>query len=109
MGVTKELIKEGTGPAPTAGQTVTVHCTGYLATNPPKQFWTTRDSQPFSFKVGVGKVIRGWDEGVLQMQLGELSRLHISGDYAYGPRGFPAWGIGANQALIFEIELLKVE
>ena len=107
MGVEREVIKEGTGAVPTKGRKVTVHCTGFLADG--KKFWSTKDTnQPFDFNIGLGQVIRGWDEGVLQMRMGETAKLTMTGDYAYGPKGFPAWGIGPNATLIFEIELLNV-
>jgi FKBP-type peptidyl-prolyl cis-trans isomerase 2 len=61
----------------------------------------------FTFTVGMGQVIKGWDEGVLGMAQGEVSRLTCSPDYAYGSGGFPAWGIMPNSELIFEIELLS--
>ncbi|KAK7260731.1 hypothetical protein RIF29_27010 [Crotalaria pallida] len=80
MGVEKQLIRPGTGPKPVKGQSVTVHCTGY-----------------------------GWDEGVLDMQLGEVARLRCSPDYAYGAGGFPAWGIQPNSVLEFEIEVLSAQ
>mmetsp|Transcript_20519 Transcript_20519/g.32054 ORF Transcript_20519/g.32054 Transcript_20519/m.32054 type:complete len:111 (-) Transcript_20519:62-394(-) len=110
MGITKTVLREGSGERPQKGQTVTVHCTGYLAAE-EKKFWSTRDpgGEPFSFEVGMGKVIRGWDEGLLDMRVGENSRLHLCSDQAYGPRGFPAWGIPPNAALTFEIELLRVK
>ncbi|KAL0491621.1 peptidyl-prolyl cis-trans isomerase [Acrasis kona] len=108
MGVTKEITQNGTGAEVVAGQNVTVHCTGLLLNN--TKFWSTHDkNQPFSFQVGVGKVIKGWDEGVIGMKVGEKARLTCSPDYAYGPRGFPAWGIGPNSTLIFEIELLSTQ
>lgn len=55
---------------------------------------STKDpgQEPFAFQVGLGQVIKGWDEGVLGMKLGEKARLTCSPDYAYGARGFPAWG-----------------
>ena len=53
-------------------------------------------------------VIKGWDEGVMGMGLGEISRLTCTPDYAYGPGGFPAWGIQPNSTLVFEIELLRI-
>ncbi|RLN76869.1 hypothetical protein BBJ28_00001626 [Nothophytophthora sp. Chile5] len=95
MGVTKEILTEGSGATPTQGATVTVHCTGYGKDNDLQQkFWSTKDpgQQPFTFKVGLGQVIKGWDEGVLGMKLGESARLTCSPDYAYGANGFPAWG-----------------
>lgn len=70
---------------------------------------STKDpgQQAFSFKVGLGQVIRGWDEGVLGMRLGEIARLTCTPDYAYGAGGFPAWGIQPDSTLVFEIEVLK--
>jgi FKBP-type peptidyl-prolyl cis-trans isomerase 2 len=69
----------------------------------------TKDSgqEPFSFKVGMGKVIKGWDESVIDMSQGEISKIHCTPDYAYGAGGFPAWGIMPNSELIFEIEVLS--
>ncbi|EQC28625.1 peptidyl-prolyl isomerase FKBP12 [Saprolegnia diclina VS20] len=112
MGVTKEIIKAGHGPTPTKGATVTVHCTGYGKDRDLSQkFWSTKDAgqQPFTFQVGMGSVIRGWDEGVLGMALGEVARLTCSPDYAYGARGFPAWGIQPDSVLVFEIEVLQIQ
>lgn len=74
---------------------------GHCSTKDPGQ-------EPFAFQVGLGQVIKGWDEGVLGMKLGESARLTCSPDYAYGARGFPAWGIQPNSTLIFEIEVLKI-
>ena len=71
-----------------------------LATKDPGQ--TT-----FTFTVGRGEVIKGWDEGVLAMSQGECAKLTCSPDYAYGSGGFPAWGIMPNSELVFEIELLS--
>jgi peptidylprolyl isomerase len=109
MGVTRTVVKEGTGEKPTKGATITVHCTGYL-TEGMKKFWSTKDpgQKEFAFRVGLGQVIKGWDEGMMQMQLGETARLEMTGDYAYGDKGFPAWGIPGNAGLTFDIELLKI-
>ncbi|KAK3249889.1 Peptidyl-prolyl cis-trans isomerase fkbp12 [Cymbomonas tetramitiformis] len=110
MGITKEILKEGTGPNPSKGQLVTVHCTGYGKDRDLSQkFWSTKDpgQKPFEFNVGMGSVIRGWDEGVLGMRIGEIARLTCTPDYAYGAGGFPAWGIQPNSTLCFEIEVLK--
>lgn len=63
--------------------------------------------QPFVTTIGTGSVIRGWDEGVPQMSLGEKAKLTITSDYAYGARGFPGL-IPPNSTLIFEVELLKI-
>eukprot|EP00796_Vickermania_ingenoplastis_P005008 gene5008-3603_t len=108
MGVTRTILKAGTGALPKKGDLITVHCTGYLAEG-KKKFWSTKDdNKPFSFNVGIGQVIRGWDEGMMQMAVGETSELLMTGDYAYGSRGFPAWNIPPNASLLFEIEMLKI-
>ncbi|CAL5019674.1 unnamed protein product [Urochloa decumbens] len=78
MGFEKEILKAGTGPKPTKGQKVTVHCTGYGKDRDlSKKFWSTKDpgQQPFSFNIGLGSVIKGWDEGVMTMQVGEVARI----------------------------------
>jgi FKBP-type peptidyl-prolyl cis-trans isomerase len=70
IGFTKEVIKEGSGPKPARGQSVTVHCTGFGKNGDLSlKFWSTKDpgQEPFTFKLGIGKVIKGWDEGVAGM------------------------------------------
>eukprot|EP00798_Chlamydomonas_sp_ICE-L_P009117 gene9117-16239_t len=112
MGFTKTILKEGTGPKPNVGQTVTVHCTGYGKNNDLNvPFWSTKDpgQKPFSFSVGKGEVIKGWDEGVIGMNIGEIARLDCTPDYGYGAGGFAAWGIMPNARLIFEIEVLSAQ
>lgn len=106
-GVTKEIIKKGTGPAPKAGHTVVVHYVGTFPTG--RKFDSSRDrGEPFRFILGAGQVIRGWDEGVATMRVGEKAKFIITPDYAYGARG--AGGvIPPNATLIFEVELLGVE
>uniref|UniRef100_A0A0F7H0Y9 peptidylprolyl isomerase n=1 Tax=Goodyera fumata TaxID=1390594 RepID=A0A0F7H0Y9_9ASPA len=111
MGVEKQILKAGHGPMPVRGQNVTVHCTGFGKDGDlSKKFWSTKDpgQQPFTFKIGMGSVIKGWDEGVLTMQVGEIAHLRCSPDYAYGANGFAAWGIQPNSTLVFEIEVLSV-
>eukprot|EP01113_Clastostelium_recurvatum_P013424 TRINITY_DN1709_c0_g2_i1.p1 TRINITY_DN1709_c0_g2~~TRINITY_DN1709_c0_g2_i1.p1 ORF type:complete len:120 (-),score=24.12 TRINITY_DN1709_c0_g2_i1:96-428(-) len=110
MGVDKQITKPGHGPTPQRGQKITVHCTGYLQEG-MKKFWSTQDKgqQAFSFNVGLGKVVRGWDEGFMSMQLGESARLTMTGDYAYGAQGFPAWGIPPHATLVFDVEILKFD
>eukprot|EP01119_Soliformovum_irregulare_P004027 TRINITY_DN15038_c0_g1_i1.p1 TRINITY_DN15038_c0_g1~~TRINITY_DN15038_c0_g1_i1.p1 ORF type:complete len:154 (+),score=37.36 TRINITY_DN15038_c0_g1_i1:18-479(+) len=111
MGVTKEVTQQGNGPEPKKGANITVHCTGYteLPGQDLKKFWSTRDTnEPFSFNVGMGQVIRGWDEGFMSMKVGERAKLHLSSDYAYGAKGFPAWGIPANAPLMFDVEILSI-
>ncbi|XP_020630711.1 peptidyl-prolyl cis-trans isomerase FKBP12-like [Orbicella faveolata] len=109
-GVHKEVLRAGSGPTPQKGATITVHCTGSLNTNPPKKFWSTKDpgQKPFTFQVGLGKVIQGWDEGCMTMSKGEIAKLTIPAAKGYGSRGFPAWGIPANADLLFEIEILSI-
>lgn len=70
MGFEKEVLREGSGPNPTAGRNVTVHCTGYGKNGDLSvAFWSTKDpgQQPFTFRIGLGQVIKGWDEGVMSM------------------------------------------
>jgi len=69
----------------------------------------TQGQQPFSFNIGLGSVIKGWDEGVMTMQVGEVARIQGTLDYAYGASGFPAWGIQSNLVLVFEIEVLSAQ
>ncbi|KAL2820220.1 FK506-binding protein 1A [Aspergillus cavernicola] len=89
MGVQIERLSPGDGQNfPKAGDVVTIHYVGTLADG--SKFDSSRDrNDPFQTKIGVGKVIAGWDEGVPQLSVGEKANLICSPDYAYGPRGFP--------------------
>ncbi|OAA35648.1 peptidyl-prolyl cis-trans isomerase [Metarhizium rileyi] len=112
MGVTKTTLKEGSGAQPTDGQTVTIEYTGWLKNtarpdNKGAQFDSSVDRGDFVIEIGVGKVIKGWDQGVTQMKVGEKATLDISPDFAYGARGYPPV-IPPNSSLIFDIELKKV-
>ncbi|XP_028297164.1 peptidyl-prolyl cis-trans isomerase FKBP1A-like [Gouania willdenowi] len=106
MGVTVDTIRPGDGKScPQRGQTVSVHYVGTLTNG--KQFDSSRDrGEPFKFKLGLGQVIRGWDEGVAQMSKGQLAQLTCTPDFAYGSAGYPPI-IPANSTLIFQVELLS--
>ncbi|KAM0232379.1 hypothetical protein ACHAPO_007867 [Fusarium lateritium] len=109
MGVEKTIITEGNGPSPKVGQTVSMEYTGWLQENggKGKQFDSSVGRGDFDVKIGVGQVIKGWDEGVVQMKLGEKATLLITPDYGYGARGFPG-AIPANATLIFDVELKNI-
>lgn len=107
MGVQVETVKPGDGVTfPKGGQIVTVHYTGTLTDG--KKFDSSRDrGKPFKFTIGNGDVIRGWDEGVAQMSVGQQAKLTCTPDYAYGAKGFPGV-IPPNATLVFDVELLAV-
>jgi FKBP-type peptidyl-prolyl cis-trans isomerase FkpA len=105
-GLQIEMLVEGQGRAPKAGEVVVVHYTGWL-TNGQKFDSSVDRGQPFEFVLGRGMVIRGWDEGVAQMKIGDKARLTIPPEMGYGARG--AGGvIPPNATLVFEVELLDV-
>jgi FKBP-type peptidyl-prolyl cis-trans isomerase len=111
--LTKIDVKQGNGAEAVAGRTVVVHYTGWLSdTSKPDsrgaKFDSSRDrNQPFSFVLGAGRVIKGWDEGVVGMRVGGKRTLVIPPQLGYGARG--AGGvIPPNATLVFDVELLGV-
>nr|QJX60202.1 2IMPLY1-degron-tvmvS-MCP-tevS-cNOT7-F2A-nTEVp-FRB-T2A-FKBP-cTEVp-P2A-L7Ae-SMASh [Cloning vector pB-9-2IMPLY1-degron-tvmvS-MCP-tevS-cNOT7-F2A-nTEVp-FRB-T2A-FKBP-cTEVp-P2A-L7Ae-SMASh] len=107
-GVQVETISPGDGRTfPKRGQTCVVHYTGMLEDG--KKFDSSRDrNKPFKFMLGKQEVIRGWEEGVAQMSVGQRAKLTISPDYAYGATGHPGI-IPPHATLVFDVELLKLE
>lgn len=107
LGVTWEVLKEGTGAAPNKGDSVSVHYTGWLEDG--KKFDSSVDrNEPFTFRYGGGQVIRGWEEAVGTLKVGGKSKFTIPPELGYGVRG--AGGvIPPNATLIFDIELLAIK
>ncbi|KAK3805882.1 MAG: hypothetical protein J3Q66DRAFT_359904 [Benniella sp.] len=104
----KKILREGDGEQPIHKSNVNVHYVGTLFTNGDK-FDSSRDrNSAFNFKLGVGQVIKGWDEGVKTMKVGELAELVCSPEYAYGETGSPP-KIPGNSTLKFEVELLSFQ
>ncbi|KOB78772.1 Peptidyl-prolyl cis-trans isomerase [Operophtera brumata] len=102
MGVNVETISPGDESTyPKSGQTVVVHYTGTLTNG--KKFDSSRDrGKPFTFRIGKGEVIRGWDE------VGERAKLTCTPDFAYGQQGHPGV-IPPNSTLIFDVELIRLQ
>lgn len=99
-------IVEGTGPTPQTGQTVVVHYTGTLQ-NGTKFDSSLDKGQPFSFPIGRGSVIKGWDEGLMTMKVGGKRKLIIPPKLGYGAQAQAK--IPANSTLIFEVEMLGIK
>lgn len=106
-GLKYEDVKVGTGASPERGQMVTVHYTGTLENG--TKFDSSRDrGTPFTFKIGVGQVIKGWDEGVASMKVGGSRKLIIPANLGYGSSG--AGGvIPGNATLLFDVELISIK
>ena len=106
-GLQYQDVVVGTGPEAKAGQTAVVHYTGWLTGG--TKFDSSRDrGQPFSFPLGGGQVIAGWDEGVAGMKVGGRRKLVIPPDLGYGAMGSPPV-IPASATLVFDVELIGVE
>jgi FKBP-type peptidyl-prolyl cis-trans isomerase len=98
----------GDGATATAGDRVTVHYSGWLAEDSTLFDSSIQRGQPFSFQLGAGRVIQGWDEGVADMQVGGERQLVIPPELGYGAQG-AGGSIPPNATLIFEVELLSVD
>lgn len=105
-GLKKKILKEGNaGVFPKVGDTVHVHYCGRFENG--KIFDQTEGKDTFSFQLGTGQVISGWDEGVKTMTLGEKSTLTCPYQFAYGEKGYPGV-IPPKSTLIFDVELVKI-
>lgn len=104
--------KVGTGETARPGQTASVHYTGwlYIAGEKGRQFDSSRTrGQPFAFPLGAGRVIKGWDEGVVGMKTGGQRTLIIPPQLAYGAQGAGGGAIPPNATLIFDVELIDLK
>jgi FKBP-type peptidyl-prolyl cis-trans isomerase FkpA len=107
-------LRVGTGPQAASGQRVTVNYTGWIfdpqqPEQKGRQFDSSAGRTPFSFLLGAGQVIRGWDQGLPGMRVGGARRLVIPPDLAYGAAGAGNGAIPPNATLVFEVELLDVQ
>ena len=106
-GLKYEILKKGDGPVPRSGQTCVVHYTGWLTDG--KKFDSSVDrGKPFTFPVGQSRVIKGWDEGVLLMNVGSKYKFTIPSKLGYGARG-AGKVIPPHADLVFEVELLEIK
>jgi len=106
-GLEIKIIQEGTGDMAVNGDVVSVHYTGTFVDG--TKFDSSLDrKEPFRFQLGAGRVIRGWDLGVLGMKVGEKRTLMVPSDLAYGTRGAGGGLIPPNTNLMFDVELLEI-
>lgn len=112
-GLEVEVLKQGAGQEAKNGDNVSVHYTGYL-TNGQVFDSNIASADPFVFTLGTGDVIKGWDQGVLGMKVGERRKLTIPADLAYGVQGAKnlatgEYVISPNTPLVFDVEMIKIE
>jgi len=107
-GMNIQVTKEGTGPAITNGQTASMLYTGTLADGTVFDSTASRGNTPFSFTLGAGQVIKGWDEGIVGMKVGEERILTIPPALAYGAAGYPPV-IPQNATLTFDVTLVGIK
>jgi FKBP-type peptidyl-prolyl cis-trans isomerase len=100
-----ETTEEGTGPKAEPGDEVSVHYTGTLRDGTKFDSSYDRD-EPYTFVLGIGQVIEGWDQGIVGMKVGEKRKLEIPSDFGYGEGGSGV--IPPNAGLIFETELVSI-
>lgn len=103
-----EITKEGTGEGIKSGQTAVMLYTGKLADGSVFDSTAKHGNQPFSFSLGAGQVIKGWDQGIVGMKVGEERTLIIPADMAYGANGYPPV-IPANATLTFDVTLVAIK
>jgi len=110
-GVWKRMVKKGFGRNPKKGDQVSLHCVGYIDSEPRRKFWDTHElgQRKFSFKVEEKQVIKGFDEAAVSMKLSEISFFKIDSKKAYGKFGFEAWEIPPNSNLFMEFELINIK
>jgi peptidylprolyl isomerase len=107
--LTYKDLKKGTGPKATAGQTVDMQYTGVLFKDGTKFDASWSRGEPFSFALGTGQVIPGWDQGIVGMQKGGRRLLVIPSALGYGEQGTPGGPIGPNEALVFVVDLEAIK
>lgn len=107
-GLKYKITKKGTGKKANAGDQVSVHYVGTLTDNAKTKFDSSRDrGEPFSFKLGAGEVIKGWDEGIALLHVGDVAILTVPSTLGYGDHAMGK--IPANATLVFEVELMDVK
>lgn len=107
-GLTYLITNKGAGRQPQIGETVVVHYTGTLTSG--VKFDSSRDrGEPIAFKLGAGRVIKGWDEGIAKLRVGDQAILVIPSNLGYGARGTDNGEIPPNATLIFIVELVNIE